>query len=82
METTKLLPLKNESNKSLVIIHHRYLYNNGFYSMMEITDRDFNSTMKATNHWLPFIIGSNITVVNFWLIRKKRKKKEISNIKK
>jgi hypothetical protein len=44
--------------------------------MMEITNSGFNSTMEATNHWLPFIIDSNITIVNFGLIRKKRKKEE------
>jgi hypothetical protein len=30
--------------------------------MVETTNNDFHLTIKATNHWLPFINCSNITV--------------------
>jgi hypothetical protein len=43
---------------------------------MDTTNNSFHPLMEATNHWLPFIIDSNITIVNFGLIRKKRKKEE------
>jgi hypothetical protein len=31
--------------------------------MVETTNNGFHSTIKATNHWLPFINCSNVTMI-------------------